>query len=431
MCLPTKPKVKQLFKEVQPQMAEPYDRADLGLVFLGAGINYPVSNADRWNAFVCGAESLAFSDLELDSLSFNELSVALEVRAGVDIPPGNLAVLDFVDELFDLIALSKAQGQEKITAKVSRISEFKGRILRSVRFAIEDALATATPQEFLELSGAKERHFHSRRSRYSLLRIGLGLVRRMPRFSSHHDQIQRHHQIFERSGLTDQSSEWSREKKATDVLLYRKRGNANMSCLVVFGGNARRPMMPVSLFLSALGDFADTVYLVRTQRNHGFRSGISGLGEEIKTAFPNLVSMISDTLASSRGQPVKPPVVLGTSGGGLPALIFSTLLPVHRVVLVGPNSTRDPRWSHNNDLKGALESRRLLANEGRAVPLTIVFGADGQDPRKVPDWRCDIPAADLVEVPGAGHNALLPLVEDGSFRTFLNSWAKYDTPYPS
>jgi pimeloyl-ACP methyl ester carboxylesterase len=151
------------------------------------------------------------------------------------------------------------------------------------------------------------------------------------------------------------------------------------------------------------------------------------LGIDLETAFANLGTVIDTTVPAER-RAALPPVVLGTSGGGIAALVFSGFYPVRNVVIVGPNSTRDVRWSANPQLERVLESRRRAASDGNEVPVTVVYGEMGNDAHKVSDWKSDIAGAALIEIPGAEHNALLPLAEEGTLLSNLREWINPASP---
>lgn len=211
---------------------------------------------------------------------------------------------------------------------------------------------------------------------------------------------------------------WTKEHIAEDALIFKCQETLEASPLVIlFGGNRRRPMMPISLFLGSLSGIADTVILLRSETNEGFRTGIKGLGADLDSAFNNLAKTTQELLQkrSESGQVL----IVGTSGGGLPAFIFASLLQPSRVVMVGPNSSRDPRWGNNASLKAALD----LNNRGSMGPVTICWGLQSQqDTKAIQELQQDILDPQLFPVEGAGHNPLWLFLERGELNQRIRGW---------
>lgn len=409
-------------------MQELSHRKKLETVLLSAGIMYPLSNPERWDAFLSGADSLPLTALGMDSLSLNELSISIEIRCGVKLSPASLSAFDTAENLSKHIENGGPQAEQS-----SPVSNFwkrgvTGKVARRLNLVIGDHITTATPWEFLELSGVRTNLHFANRLKFRFLQRSIRVLKTISVFSFHSEQIDRISQIFDNSGLKLDPADWSRERCAKDVLIYRQKQKAGFtSCIIVFGGGLRMPMMPMSLFLAGLGDYTDTVIFVRTTRNQGFRNGISGLGNDIESAFAKLAKLVNKKVPE-KNRTIQPPVVIGTSSGGLPALIFSQFLPVGSIVLAGPNSSRDPRWESNRDFKHAIESRKTQVLEGSAAPVTIIYGGIGSDSLFVPDWQSDIPDAQIVEIPGVGHTCLPLLIEEGTFLSFLKNWTKLNPP---
>jgi hypothetical protein len=75
-----------------------------------------------------------------------------------------------------------------------------------------------------------------------------------------------------------------------------------------------------------------------------------------------------------------------------------------------------------------MESHKRHTCGDPVVPVTIVYGELSEDSRKVPDWRSDLPEAVLAEIPGAGHNAIMPLANAGLFPAHLTQWMNPAAP---
>jgi pimeloyl-ACP methyl ester carboxylesterase len=177
--------------------------------------------------------------------------------------------------------------------------------------------------------------------------------------------------------------------------------------------------MPMALFLTAVTGISDSVILVRTKKNDAFRSGIAGVGKGMEHSFSALADTVRRRLDLSDADDA--PLVIGTSGGGLPALIFSDYLSCKRVVMVGPNSTDDRRWEGSTPLAAVLDRHQTAQNQAHVV---VCYGAESRDASKVGAWRRDLPAAQLLAVPGAGHNALFTLCRRNELAEQLRTWTE-------
>jgi hypothetical protein len=60
--------------------------------------------------------------------------------------------------------------------------------------------------------------------------------------------------------------------------------------------------------------------------------------------------------------------------------------------------------------------------------VTVVYGEMGNDAPKVPDWKSDIAGAEVIEIPGAKHNALLPLADEGTLLSNFREWINPASP---
>ena len=222
------------------------------------------------------------------------------------------------------------------------------------------------------------------------------------------------------SGFGTNVNMWSRRKLSRDVLLYKKTAHSKEGPpLIVFGGGARRPMMPMAIFLASIEGLSNFVIFVRPRMGGGYRDGIQGLGPRLESAYPSLFSIVSSQLRKKSSSEL--PIVMGMSAGGLPALMFSGFIEARRVLLFGPNATDDPRWSSSHQLRETLDRRERGES---AHDVTICFGADCEDAAKVPSWTRDIPGATIIPFPGLNHNVLYGLFERHSLRKHLDVWLR-------
>jgi hypothetical protein len=392
-----------------------HTREKLGPVLLGAGSTFPDSHPERWRAFLRGEDPIPLSVLELDSLAFNELSISIELRAAKTLSPGTLANIETLEELCHSIFHSPIEGTTAPSGSRTRDfrSRLRGKIIRLI--ALNDLIAAATPEELLGLCELNPRLGFFPGLRIRLIR-SLNLV--LARFSGGNPLEQRLssvHAVAREQGATWTNPRWSRKVLAKDVLLfYANQADKCTNPIVVFGGNARRPMMPMGVFLPSIPSNSGLVILVRTKQNKAFREGISGLEGGMHESFQRLAQICQDEF--NRRNATGRPTLMGTSGGGIPALIFSAYLHASSIVMFGPNSTRDPRWGGHELLRLLLRNRFESKGNPSNPPVTIVFGLEGQDSEKVHAWQTDIADSVTVGIRGLGHNVLFPYAQKGKLK---------------
>jgi hypothetical protein len=184
--------------------------------------------------------------------------------------------------------------------------------------------------------------------------------------------------------------------------------------LICFSGNAHRVMMPWPVFLQHIDvKRADVVYL-RTVKNRGYRSGIRGLADDLAESIDALERLVEC-------RTYRKVSVMGTSGGGLPAILAALRLGADAVLAAGPNSPADERWTELSDGRGGAELfRRFAGAQVRLPDIHLVYGAfakkDKESARAIASC---VPVKSVTKVPETGHAALFPLVERGKFRKLL------------
>lgn len=362
---------------------------ELRTVLLSAGISFPTASPDRWEAAYDGFPLPSLEELALDSLGMNELSISLELVSGIELTTADLFLLKSLEDFLVLIMQKFEKVQDdKVKSAKTYPNGFVKRVLSSLRFTFLDIASTWTHRE--------------------LLRINLFPLRLVP-FAGEILKIGKQISSWGKSSVS-----WSRKKIATDAVLYRAAPSlAGSIPIVVFTGALRRPGMPAVYFLRGIENLTDTVVLVQSKMNDAFRSGIRGFGSDMPESFRKLAGRLHDLLL--KGGQLQRPLLLGTSGGGLPALIFSTYLDSRGILLIGPNSTRDPRWASSQSLAMALETRRL----GKSAKVTIAYGEDSNDGTRVADWQQDIAGCSIRSITKAGHGALYPIYTRGGLEEFL------------
>lgn len=117
--------------------------------------------------------------------------------------------------------------------------------------------------------------------------------------------------------------------------IYTK-DDSKQSILVVFTGNAQRPMLPLPVFLQYLPDSIGTVLVLRDYSNNLFLNGISPycnfieLIEQIKKITINFDKVFS----------------LGTSSGGAASIYSSFIIDYYKIICIGG---RHPSLSRFNN----------------------------------------------------------------------------------
>jgi hypothetical protein len=197
----------------------------------------------------------------------------------------------------------------------------------------------------------------------------------------------------------------------------RFEGHGRRDCktlLICFSGNAHRMMMPWPVFLQHIdARHADLVYL-RTVKHCGYRSGIRGLADNLPESIDALERLVEC-------RTYRKVSVLGTSGGGLPAILAGIRLGAGAVLAAGPNSPEDERWTELAEGRGGAELfRRFAGTQARLPDIHLVYGAFAKkDKESARTIAACLPVKSITKVPETGHSVLYPLVERRQFRKLL------------
>lgn len=193
---------------------------------------------------------------------------------------------------------------------------------------------------------------------------------------------------------------------------------ADKTLLVCFTGASGRPMLPLPVFLQHLDAQRTDLLLLRYPRGPGFRQGLRSLGDTLEASIDRL-GVLMPTSDYRRV------VALGTSGGGLPALLTATRLGFDAALCVGASHPDDLRWQAAlGERAGAVLSR--YAGALTAAPaLVLVCGCDHAVDKAATTAIAGLLPADLVEVDNplgkVGHNPLMPLMKRGELRALLDA----------
>lgn len=214
-------------------------------------------------------------------------------------------------------------------------------------------------------------------------------------------------------GLFHSPQGFRRQALADNVLFYQDSGRdvSEKTLLVGFSGNARRLMMPISVFLQCLDSRLWDVVLFRKGSNQGsyLKEGVEGLASNL----PGVVQYVETAVSAKSYQRI---MTLGTSGGGLPAILCAILMDAARGISIGgvsPQSLLDP-W-----LEWQLSVHRTYAT--RRPELGYAYGANCE-PDRASALSCQSTfGGRLHPITAVGdHNPLEGLLKSGRFSRFLN-----------
>lgn len=197
--------------------------------------------------------------------------------------------------------------------------------------------------------------------------------------------------------------------------LYRRAGSPSGTLLVCFTGNARRMMMPAPYFLEHIDHFDADVLKLEGHAAKGYLNGVPGHSRD----FAGTLRWLADVVAAHGSSRL---AVMGTSLGGLPAILAGLALPTSTILVAGamdygiPGLSRPPG---SEDLEGLLTG--YATGRGRLPALSLVFSESVQ--RDVDAARrvsAVLPCREVVAVAAPTHNCLFPLVERGEFGALLS-----------
>lgn len=188
--------------------------------------------------------------------------------------------------------------------------------------------------------------------------------------------------------------------------LYRRSGAPSGTLLVCLTGNARRMMMPTPLFLQQVAAFDVDVLKLEGRSSRGYVDGVPGHGRDFAGTLRWLADLVSD-----HGSPRL--AVMGTSLGGLPAILAGLALPASAILAAGAMDYGIPELSlppGSEDLEGLLAGYAA----GRSPLPALSLVTSDSVPRDVDAARriaAVLPCREVVAVPAPTHNCLYPLVQ--------------------
>lgn len=177
----------------------------------------------------------------------------------------------------------------------------------------------------------------------------------------------------------------------------------NKGLLIAFTGNARRLLMPISVFLQFVDPVQWDVLVLTKNEDSSFLEGL----EEISGDFPGLIEHVERTFSPTQYRRV---ITLGTSSGGFPAIWAALLVDAKRGISVG-GFPPDPVPS------GAARNKAAA----RSPDLCYVYGGDFLHDYHSALVLQNLCGGRLLAVRDVGkHNVLGVLMKRGQLAEFLD-----------
>lgn len=214
-------------------------------------------------------------------------------------------------------------------------------------------------------------------------------------------------------GLFDAPQAFTRRSLSENVLLYQdpRREAADKSLLVGFAGDARRLMVPISVFLQCLDSRAwDVVLLRKGRQKRSYSKGVEGVSRSLPAVLRYVRSAVS-------AQQYRRIVTLGTSGGAFFAVLGAILIDAARGISICGAPPKSPLGLR---LRCRLALHRAFAE--RKPEFEFVYGAGHDRDRIAALAMQGSLGGRLRSVEGVDdHNPLAPLLMRGELAAFLES----------
>lgn len=205
--------------------------------------------------------------------------------------------------------------------------------------------------------------------------------------------------------------QWSRG----GATLYRSAGPRSGVLVVGFTGNARRLMMPAFLFLHYVGNVGADLLLLEVPKGTRFTEGVPGFSRDLPSTIEWLRELLP-TLGATRV------VAVGTSGGGLPAILAGLALPLDAVLAAGASTAKASTYALAGESPGLAEVVHSYEASCRPPTTYLMYGVDSAlDTQAVEMLLPVVPNAVSVPVQDSAHGCLHDLVQRGGLEEALAS----------
>ena len=210
-----------------------------------------------------------------------------------------------------------------------------------------------------------------------------------------------------------------RSRLRRDVFVFSNpEAKGRKKLLILFGGGALRPMMPVHVFLQHLDATTTDIMFLRDPARDGYRSGLFGVGKTLDDLIDRLPELID---LSGYGQVN----AMGTSSGGAPALLAGLALGARSAISAGGIHPTRENWAFRGQpLSDALAE--LGQTTGRRTRVFLVSGAQSATDQDAAQATAALLGGTLVTVSGKDGNAvrhvsLFPLARQGHLTPVLEA----------
>lgn len=203
------------------------------------------------------------------------------------------------------------------------------------------------------------------------------------------------------------------------LTLFTTGGSRSDKTLAIcFSGRAQRMMMPLPVFLQHIDAAQVDVAFMRDPTRNSYRQGIGGVADSLEASIDRLGDILGvDDYRSA--------VSIGTSGGGIPAIMSALRLNLDAALSVGGNHPDDPRWLAADGTGLRQLFRRLVDASAGNPEIFLAFGSDCLKDRHAAEAFSSVVPARLIalSIPNGSveHNALHPLARSGGLAGLLAS----------
>ncbi len=189
--------------------------------------------------------------------------------------------------------------------------------------------------------------------------------------------------------------------------LYRSAATGPRTLLIAFSGNLRGFMMPTQLFLQFVGERPVDVLKLEVPRGVGYVTGVRPFSHDFPTTLDWLTGFVAEGGYART-------VTVGTSGGGLPALLAAARVGTDAAFAAGPAA-----FMNADEMAaqlGAPSVLDVLAGTPDDCAVTITYGVlSARDTESVDYLAAALPAPRVVPIADADHACLYDLVEREEF----------------
>jgi len=143
----------------------------------------------------------------------------------------------------------------------------------------------------------------------------------------------------------------------------------NKTLIIGFTGNHKRLMLPVAVFLNHISSKKFDLLLLKDTKRDGYRSGITGITNDIHGLIGEL-GLFCDS------DKYKAVVSLGTSSGGLPAVLTALNLELDKAVFIGGAGPSNIKWKSAKGFNSVEHVTDRAVNLKKPANVLCLYSAD-------------------------------------------------------